>query len=305
MALGTVARPVRPVLVPIPGGLWGNGRKPRRELSLRAVGAEDEAFLLEAADRLGPSQRASALLARCVVPDETNGVDGSSLVARLTVGDREAALLHLRRLSVGDRVDCIVACPAAGCGEAMEIEIAIGDLLVPPIERPRREYRMQVELDGTPTEVRFRLPTTADLEAVAEAARVDPEDGATVLLGRCVRSISRGGRAVPVESLDEPARDAIAGAMAERDPQAEIELELSCPSCGHGFSVLLDAGTYLLQELDARAARLLEDVHALALHYHWSEPEILALSPARRERYLELLTASLQASTGAPGYPSP
>ena len=32
------------------------------------------------------------------------------------------------------------------------------------------------------------------------------------------------------------------------------------------------------------------EVHALALHYHWSEGEILGLDVRRRRRYLELLT---------------
>jgi hypothetical protein len=87
--------------------------------------------------------------------------------------------------------------------------------------------------------------------------------------------------------------------MAEHDPQAELELDLSCPSCGAAFSVDLDAGTFLLQELDARGAQLLEDVHALAMHYHWSEPEILALPPRRRERYLDLLAAALHERSAA------
>ena len=35
--------------------------------------------------------------------------------------------------------------------------------------------------------------------------------------------------------------------------------------------------------------RLYTEVHHLALHYHWSERDILALPRGRRQRYLGLL----------------
>ena len=43
---------------------------------------------------------------------------------------------------------------------------------------------------------------------------------------------------------------------------------------------------YLWDEIDARARRLLDEVHALARTYCWSEEQILALSETRRRAYL-------------------
>jgi hypothetical protein len=86
---------------------------------------------------------------------------------------------------------------------------------------------------------------------------------------------------------------AVAAAMLERDPQAEIVLDVTCPSCGHDASTLFDAGSFLAQELSSGKDRLFREVHALALHYHWSEDEILAMSRPRRQRYLALLAESL------------
>lgn len=37
------------------------------------------------------------------------------------------------------------------------------------------------------------------------------------------------------------------------------------------------------------AERLFDEVHLLALHYHWAERDILALTAARRGRYLQRL----------------
>src|SRR5262245_16396836 len=91
----------RGTTVPIPVGVWGDGPTPTRELTLRPVEAEDEVFLLDTADELGSAERATALLARCLVGDAGWG-DAPALLGRLTAGDREAALLHLRRLTLGD-----------------------------------------------------------------------------------------------------------------------------------------------------------------------------------------------------------
>ena len=44
---------------------------------------------------------------------------------------------------------------------------------------------------------------------------------------------------------------------------------------------------FLWDEVDVRARRLLDEVHALAGAYGWSEQRILALSEARRRAYLD------------------
>jgi hypothetical protein len=78
-------------------------------------------------------------------------------------------------------------------------------------------------------------------------------------------------------------------ALAEADPQADIELALACPACGqvsrHEFDVL----AFFWSELQAWARNLLLEVHALAQAYGWTEPQVLALSPRRRRLYLEIL----------------
>jgi hypothetical protein len=51
-----------------------------------------------------------------------------------------------------------------------------------------------------------------------------------------------------------------------------------------------------LSELD----RLMEEIHVLALHYHWSEAAILALPAPKRQRYLALLARHVAQST-SPG----
>lgn len=286
----------RGTTVPIPVGVWGDEPIPRRELMLRPVDSVDEVFLLDTAEELGPAERASALLARCLV---SNGAadDGMELLGRLTAGDREAALLHLRRLTLGERLEAVIACPVADCGELMELELVVNDLLVPPVRRPSRAYRITLDRGAGPLVVRFRLPTGSDLHAVASASRADPAAGVVELLRRCVLGATEDGHEVALDQIDAAAVAAISTAMADRDPQAVVELDLVCSGCGAALTVPFDAGGYLLQELDVRATRLLADVHALALHYHWSERDILSLPPDRRARYLDFLAESLGAGS--------
>src|SRR4051812_8585012 len=111
----------------VPGGVWIDAPgmpEPVRDLGLRPVNAEDEVSLLETA--ASPvAVRATALLARCLE-------DGERIAGALTIGDREALLLQLRRATFGERLDAIVRCPAGACGEPMELTLQVGDLLVPP-----------------------------------------------------------------------------------------------------------------------------------------------------------------------------
>jgi hypothetical protein len=83
---------------------------------------------------------------------------------------------------------------------------------------------------------------------------------------------------------------AVAAALSEADPLADIELPIGCDACGATWTRTFDIGTYLWQELDAWAARLLAEVHALASAYGWNEAEILSLPLRRRRVYLDLIS---------------
>ncbi len=263
----------------LPGGLWTETDM-IRQVNVRAVSGDDELFVLDHA-AICPAERASALLQRCVTDDIA--------VGSLTVGDREALLLQLRRMTLGDELDCVLRCPQASCGEQLELRFAIDTILLAPYDDVKPEYSTIFTINGHEHQVQFRPPTAADLTAAASAAEVDAS--VSTLLRLCVTGAYIDDRPVQVDELDATAVARVADELAARDPQAEIQLDARCATCGHQFEVLFDAGSYLLQELEARAHRLLTDVHLLALHYHWSEHDILAMPSSRRERYLDLLAA--------------
>ena len=289
----------RTATVLLPGGLWADGEC-HREADLRPLSGEDEAFLLDAADLLLPAARTTALLARCLT--RLGGLEGGAqppeaLARALTVGDREALLLHLRRLTVGERLPCVLDCPAPDCGQPMDLDLRVSDLLLPPYAETRAEHEATLGDDGTASRVRFRLPTGADQEAAALLAGSDPRAAADLLLRRCLLGLGVGGGplvAVTAKTgLPEAIQQDLPDLLARLDPQAELLLSLTCPNCGRAFTALFDAATYLFHEVSGRAAHLYREVHLLAFYYHWSEAEILGMTAIKRQRYLDLLAEAL------------
>ena len=286
------------VAIALPGGVWRDGVRHRTAV-LRPLTGADEAFLLEEAAALLRAERTTALLARCLVRLDPWPEVTPQAVRELTVGDREALLLHLRRLTLGERIECVLRCPRPACGEKMDLDLAVGDLLVPPYPEAAPEYTAELGDDregGAGRRVRFRLPNGADQAAAARLALTDVPAAADLLLRRCLVS-EEGGTDAPAGL--SAAAEQVAALMAERDPQAELSLRLTCPVCAADFTTPFDTAAFFFQELAARAAVLYREVHRLALAYHWSEAEILAFPGRKRRLYLDLLAES----AGSPASP--
>ncbi len=278
------------VATALPGGYWHQGQR-YQKAELRSLAGADEAFLAEEVASAKRPQRITALLARCVqslgplrrVPVEA--------VRSLTVGDREALVLQLRGLAFGDRMDCVIACPS--CEERLDLELRVSELLLPPDPHRQEWYEIPIA-NGDAYRVRFRLPNGADEEAAAELAASDPQGAATLILERCVALVSDDrGEAIPVDAWPETVAREIPERMAQLDPQAEIELRLRCPACEQPFCTLFDPADYMFREIAARSHDLYREVHLIALYYHWSERDILGLTPGKRSLYLRLLEEGL------------
>jgi hypothetical protein len=87
---------------------------------------------------------------------------------------------------------------------------------------------------------------------------------------------------------DESALESLGERLAQADPLAEIQIHLRCPQCGAEQNEVFDVVTFMWAQIDARARRLIAEVHTLAREYGWSEREVLDLSEVRRALYLEL-----------------
>lgn len=290
--------------ITLPSGLWVGGVH-HRQATLRPLTGEDEAFIAEAQGLWQPAECVTAVLGRCLTrlgSPSAEGEDPQALVRSLTMGDREALLLHLRRLTMGDALAGVLNCPKAGCGAPMDLDLRVSDLLLPPYPQPSPEYQAMVRENGSAWQVRFRLPTGQDQEDATRLIGHQTDSGASLLLKRCLLAVTAGegkGEALPVdEDLPPGIAAAMPGLLAERDPQAEVQLDLVCPACDHHFSALFDAASYFFREVTSRSSYLYQQIHVLALYYHWSETEIMGMTTKRRLRYLSLLEETLGEAAG-------
>jgi hypothetical protein len=224
-----------------------------------------------------PTYRALALL-MAMLPE----VSQDALTA-LSIGQRDAELLRLREALWGPRMAAVSACP--GCRETLELTLDTGAMLSASNRMPPNE--MSLNIAGYA--IRFRLPTTVDV-AAAEA-EVSLESARSLLLDRCLLSAGQGAAAINSAQLPPEVVASIVKSMAEADPLADIQLKLHCPSCQLHWRAAFDIVSFLWTEIEAWARRILSDVHTLARAYGWRERDILSLSPARRQFYLDMVGA--------------
>jgi hypothetical protein len=280
-------------LVPItlPNGYEAAGEWSRTVWLRPWRGADEIAVLSADAAALPPAARVTALLARCVYVAEGARPAGRAFVRALAAGDREALLLHLRRITLGDCLSCVLSCRA--CGNLMDLDLQVSDLLVAPSAAATSLHEARIVTTSGSIRAWFRLPTGADQEEVVVLARRDPANAARIVAERCINRIE--DRATGAERpLSDDFIESIGEAMVERDPQAQILLDAACPGCGARATTLFDAAAYIFQEMGRHVDTLLRQVHVLASHYHWSERHILRLTARRRRTYLELIASAHQ-----------
>jgi hypothetical protein len=110
-----------------------------------------------------------------------------------------------------------------------------------------------------------------------------------ILLERCVTLCICNDAPIDPAGLPDDVVARIEDAMEERDPHADLRLPVECAECGHAFEVPLDVGRFVWAEVDQWARRTLVDVATLASAFGWPEDEVLALTPLRRQAYLEIV----------------
>jgi hypothetical protein len=220
-----------------------------------------------------PGERGLLLLrlANPAVPDER--------LAELSVGERDSLLLDLWERLFGPDAPALADCPA--CGETVEFAVPLDAIRVPP--PPGRPERFMLNRDGH--EMAYRLPRAGDLAALGARGDIDsPESAGRALAEQCLLH----GPALN-DALGQALEAAIAASVAEADPQAVITLDVECPSCAERWQAPFDILEFLWRRLDWSARGLLREVHVLASQYGWSEREIVALTPARRRHYIEVI----------------
>ena len=264
------------ISVTVPGGLLAGETLDQFQrfetVGLRPLTGFEEDWL--AANRGRPSALVtSGLLDACMTH-----LDGEAppkdTVTRLLAADRDFLVLQLRRLTLGDAIHAIAACPE--CDEQMDITFSASEV---PIDRRPQAAPVHALPLSNGRVIRFRLPVGADQESIAG---MEAQAAADHLFDACL--LDDGG-----QPLTDEEKAAMIEAMGEVAPGTDLDLDLNCPECRHQFVLPFDTTSFFFEEMRIQEKQLLREVHSLALYYHWSERDILSLERNRRRRYLALL----------------
>src|SRR5262245_31067332 len=234
---------------------------------MRPLTSADILQVWEQAAALAPLERALVMLgAAC--PERTRAE-----LAEMDLGWRDAQLWRLRQLTFGSQLAAFTECPR--CQERLEFTFDVSELGPFSAETPA-----SLELTLASETLRFRLPTSVDLRAVASLGL---ESARRAVVRRCV--LEPSGFELSEQWLLE-----LTSRMEAYMHCSEVVLPLGCPACRHQWQSSLDAVAFVWAEINAQAPRVLREVHVLAAAYGWHEADILALSSLRRQAYLGMLS---------------
>ena len=243
---------------------------------MRALSASQLLEVWEQGFGRTPAEQALVLLAvACpdLLPDQLAG---------LSIGQRDSRLLTLHEWTFGPRLHGLVVCPA--CAERLEMDLRTTDLYADG--GPAGGGLEPLSLEAGGYRIQFHLPDSTDL--VAGLQDEDADILRSRILKRCLLSVRKGKKDVPLARLPQDVIGAVVEKMAAVDPQADITFSITCPACGHAWQAIFDIVSFFWREITAWSYRLLYEVHSLASAYGWREADILAMSPWRRQCYLEM-----------------
>lgn len=253
-----------------------------KQVKIRELNGYDEQ-LIDSFQNFFSPYKTSLLLERIIMEfsNSPQQLDLHTTIRNLSIGDRIALILHLRKIVFGDVLCCTMKCPH--CVDALSFKVSIGSLLKPVKSDPQTTYAF--ELDGY--FLKIRPINGSDLENIA--LNQNTQNSLEKLLRSCILS---SDPPLP-EILNHQFQEQLNTKLSEIDQQADLTLNINCPLCNKPFETSIDVEDFFFQEIASRYNQLEREVHWIALHYHWSENDILSLPSSKRKRYVELINASL------------
>lgn len=211
----------------------------------------------------------TALLTSCGSPREAEFWWSQTLSVRIL------SLLRLLAATESiDRLKLMARCRQPTCAERFEFELLMAMLH----DSISGDETVQVLLnDGRP--VSLRRPNGRDLHQW-NSLKLETRSAA---IDAMLKSLVVDGQTTPD---DEPV---LAKALSDLDPLVAFTVSCACPVCRSANEVRVDLEDIVLNRLRQKQRAMLGDIHKLAAHYGWTEPEVLAIPPHRRAHYLAMI----------------
>lgn len=224
------------------------------------------------------------VLALCAYSQDGRPVREEAILD-LPVGLQLEALLALADMSDAMPFTWRFRCAVPQCRSNSEFELT-ADELSELADRYRESETITIDFEGR--QLMLRRPTGRDQLHWLEA-----EDGAepgailrNLLVDTTWDELERQGLRL------EAVETAVDEAMEDFDPLPAFEMQVVCPECGMSSTAAPALRAAALQRLVGAQEGLLDDVHRIALRYHWTEAEILDIPARRRQAYLARIEAA-------------
>jgi hypothetical protein len=268
-------------LIPLPEfpQRYGSGFSTRRTVGFRRFGIVEDDLR---ADFATPNRAALAtrLLNACAVdPDRALP---ENFFRELSLGKRIECLLVLALGGADDTLRFPFKC--VGCAEELEFEVTLAEIAALQSEADAVEI-VGVQLGGQ--RIELQKFSGGDQETLSTVVFHDELEAAMEMISTLLVDPDA------IEPLGSSDVEAIEEAMEVADPLVNFNCRVTCGECGRPNDDDIDLLETALGMLGRAQRRLILSIHRLALHYHWSEREILAVPAWRREQYLELIGAKV------------
>jgi hypothetical protein len=250
---------------------WPRQASVGAQYALRSYASELSDLDIDFKSQLQP-ELAIRVVANCLrIDDQPVGQDE---VWSWTLQKRLQALLAITMLTHGRELLLHIRCLQQDCGEDVEL----------PLDLERFSQQIDSDeftFDIDSRRITARLPNGLDQQQWLQSAVDSDFDMARQLIMR-----------VEGEQLDDDWQfpeswlSSFENALERHDKLMTLEVNSNCPVCEHELKCEIDLEEQLLASLSLVQRQLLLEVHQLALVYHWSETEILKLTPKRRKFYL-------------------
>lgn len=193
------------------------------------------------------------------------------------LGRRLQGLLAVACATLGAEHWLELRCTHDDCRHMMDLEIDLRRFQAAPPAR-------QIRCEPAPGHVAdLRVPTGEDeLRWWAEKGTADED----ALAASLVVAVD-GAAPAPDWQLPDGWLEPLGDALQQQDPLTAPALVADCPECRREVEFELDLEDTLLRLLRTEQSGLLDQIHRLAMAYHWGEAEIVSLPPPRRQYYLD------------------
>lgn len=221
---------------------------------VREITGHEEDML--GSDKIKPLQKLTELIARCVV--SIDGIDDRAFIVeaakKMTIGDRAAIILGIRRFTLGEIFPYQQVCPSLNCKEKCIYQVDLSTIEFHKMPDPmRRVY--EVPLPKAKKTARFHVMTGEDEERVA---KFQTDQISQLILARLESIGDVTPSLMDVKRLHMLDRNELREKFADVEGGVDTEIEMACPKCGYEFSMELDigqAGFFFPSQIQSRSKR--------------------------------------------------